>query len=359
MNFFNNGSFSEVFKNMRLLITGGGGFVGSHLAEYFAEKAKVIVIDNLSRLELLKKNVKNRSYNWDYLKKFDTIKLVKGDVRNFDELKEISKGIDVIIHAAAQTAVTSSVTESKTDFEINALGTFNTLEVARQNDVKTFLYCSTNKVYGENVNKIGIEEKEKRYIFEEKFKEGLPEPFSTDLCEHTPYGCSKLTGDTYTQDYGHLYGLKTGVFRMSCIYGTRQFGFEDQGWISWLTIATILKKPITIFGDGKQVRDVLYVSDLVNAFDAFIKSNMKNEVFNLGGGPNNTLSLIELIDLLEELTRKRSNLTFKDWRPSDQKVYISNINKIKKCLNWEPKTSPEEGVKKLVDWVKKNKDILA
>ena len=344
---------------MKILVAGGAGFVGSHVAEYYAKKKyEVIIFDNLCRAKLLNKDEKNSKYNWNYLEKNKNIKLVKGDIINYDEILQSSKNVDVIVHAAAQTAVTTSVVDPKQDFLTNALGTFNVLEAARKNDVKTVVYCSTNKVYGENVNKINVIESDKKYDFEESFRKGINENFNIDLCEHTPYGCSKLTGDLYAQDYGHLYGIKTGVFRMSCIYGTRQFGVEDQGWVAWFTIATMLGKPITIYGDGKQVRDVLYVTDLVNIFDKFIGSGKKSTVCNAGGGHKNTISLLELIDILKEITGKESKISFSEWRPSDQKVYISDISKAEKELNWEPKISPKEGVKKLVDWVNQNKNIF-
>lgn len=346
---------------MIILVTGGAGFVGSHVATYYAKKGdQVTCYDNLSRADLLKRPV-NKRYNWNYLKKFSNVKLIDGDIRNQDKLKAAAKGVDAIIHTAAQTAVTTSILDPRIDFEVNAMGTFNVLEAARlSNRGPAIVLCSTNKVYGNNVNKIQVIEKETRYSFEDRFKNGVPETFPIDLCEHTPYGCSKLAADLYVQDYAHLYGLKTAVFRMSCIYGTRQFGVEDQGWVIWFTIATILDKPITIYGDGKQVRDVLYVSDLVNAFDAFFenKEKLRHVVLNIGGGPENTISLIELLNLLEELTGKRSKITFSDWRPSDQKVYISDISKAKEVLGWKPKVNPKEGVKNLVNWVEKNEEIF-
>jgi CDP-paratose 2-epimerase len=269
----------------------------------------------------------------------------------------VTKDIDVIIHTAAQVAVTTSISNPRIDFETNGLGTFNVLEAARLND-STVLYCSTNKVYGDNVNKIRVSEKQNRYEFTDiAYEYGVPETFQIDSCEHTPYGCSKLTGDLYSQDYYKVYGLQTAIFRMSCIYGTRQFGVEDQGWVAWFTIATITGKPITIYGDGKQVRDILYVKDLVNAFDNFLqrKNKISGEVFNIGGGSENTLSLLELLDMLEKLTGKRSKLSFTDWRPSDQKVYISNISKANEKLEWSPKIKPKEGIKNLINWVSKNK----
>ena len=342
---------------MKVLVTGGAGFVGSHVAQYYAKRgSEVVVFDNLSRVEILGKSVGDPLYNWNYLKNnYRDVELVKGDIRSFQEVKVASKDVDAIVHTAAQVAVTTSLSDPRTDFEINAFGTFNVLEAARLNDAALIL-CSTNKVYGENVNKIPVKEEGKRYSFaDEKYRNGMPETFSVDLCGHSPYGCSKLAADLYVQDYAHTYGLKTGVFRMSCIYGVRQFGVEDQGWVAWFVIATLTDRPLTIYSDGKQVRDVLYVKDLVEAFDKFLNSNLKHEVLNIGGGPENTLSLLEL---LEELTGRRPKISFVDWRLADQKVYISDITKAKEKLGWKPEISPREGVKRLVKWVSSNISLL-
>jgi len=350
-------------KNVeRILVTGGAGFIGSNIAEFYAKKKNnVTVFDNLSRARLLGRGCKDVVYNWNYLKRYSDIRLIKGDITNFEQLKEACKNVDIIIHTAAQTAVTTSLDNPKTDFMVNALGTVNVLEAARRFcNNPAIIFCSTNKVYGNNINNIKILEKEKRYVFEDSFENGIPETFPVDLCEHTPYGCSKLAGDLYTQDYAKIYGLKAIVFRMSCIYGPRQFGVEDQGWVTWFTIATITEKPIIIYGDGQQVRDALYVSDLIQAFHAFLqrKNQLAGEVFNIGGGPKNTLSLLELLDLLEELTGKRSKINFSEWRSSDQKVYISNITKAREKLGWTPKINPHEGVKRLVNWVSENKQLF-
>ena len=344
---------------MKILVTGGAGFIGSHVAEYYAKKGEeVIVLDNLSRVETLGKTVGDPYYNWNYLKQYRNVKLVKGDIRNFEQVKEVAKDVDTIIHVAAQVAVTTSIANPRIDFEINTSGTFNVLEAARLEDA-SLIFTSTNKVYGENVNKIPVVEKETRYEYADlNFKEGIPETFPIDLTGHSPYGCSKLAADIYIQDYAHTYGLKTGVFRMSCIYGERQFGVEDQGWVSWLTIATLTGKPITIYGDGKQVRDVLYVSDLINAFDKFLNSKLKHEVFNIGGGPKNTLSLLELLEMLKRMNGLNPKISFAGWRPADQKVYISNVNKAKTLLNWEPKTSPKDGVGRLVNWISNNMGLF-
>jgi CDP-paratose 2-epimerase len=346
---------------MKILVTGGAGFVGSHVSEYYAKKGdEVIVFDNLSRGETLKTADRRESsinYNWNHLKNIENIELVKGDIRKEDEIIKAAEGVDAVIHAAAQVAVTSSVNDPRMDFEINALGTFNVLEAARKSENDpAVVYCSTNKVYGENVNQVPVKEEDTRYVFDGI--DGVPETLSIDLCEHTPYGCSKLAGDLYVQDYAELYGLKTAVFRMSCIYGTRQFGNEDQGWVAHFVISTVMGKPLTIYGDGKQVRDILYVSDLVRACDIFLESNKKSGVYNIGGGPKNTISLLELLDLLEEETGKRSEITFSTWRPSDQKVYISDITKAKKELGWEPKIEPKEGIKELIEWIKEKENVF-
>jgi CDP-paratose 2-epimerase len=349
---------------MKILVTGGAGFVGSHVSEFYAKNGyDVTVVDNLSRAEIFKMNRKISMYNWNYLKsRYKNVNLIKGDIRDAKLMKKLVKNVDAIFHTAAQTAVTTSLIDPRTDFEINALGTFNILEAVRlSGNCPAFIFCSTNKVYGNNVNRIPLKERKTRYEFSDpKFKNGIPETFSTDLCEHTPYGCSKYLADVYVQDYAERGLIDAGIFRMSCIYGTRQFGVEDQGWVMWFTIATILGKPIKIYGDGKQVRDILYIDDLIKAYDAFIKKREKIRfgVFNIGGGVNNTISLLELLDLLEKETGKRSNISFSDWRPSDQKVYISDITKAKRILKWEPKIDPKNGVKRIVEWVERNKEFF-
>nr|MDO8100899.1 GDP-mannose 4,6-dehydratase [Candidatus Njordarchaeota archaeon] len=348
---------------MKILVTGGAGFIGSHVAENFAKKGwDVTILDNLSRAKLLGRNDQsNTMYNWDYLKKLK-VKLVKGDIRDYEIVQKLCNGVDAVVHTAAQTAVTSSVTSPEVDFSVNAEGTHKVLEAIRKaSDNAPLVFCSTNMLYGDRVNSLPVVEKKERYLLEEGHMSGIREDFGIDLCGHSPYGCSKLAGDVYVQDYAHTYGLKTAVFRMSCIYGTRQFGVEDQAWVAWFVIATLTGKPITIYGDGKQVRDVLYVTDLVKAFEAFFEKSkeLRGEVFNMGGGPKNTLSLLELISLIRELTGKEAKVTYSDWRPSDQKVYVTNIEKAKTQLGWSPAVGPKQGVKMLSDWVTENMDILA
>jgi CDP-paratose 2-epimerase len=344
----------------KVLVTGGAGFIGSHAAETFARDGHpVTVLDNLSRAKLLKKDDRNARHNWDYLGSLPGVTLREGDARDAAVVREAAAGAEVIVHAAAQTAVTTSVVDPRQDFENNVVGAFNVLEAARLASPRpAVVFCSTNKVYGENVNALPLEEGKTRWAFAGAHARGVDESFSVDLCEHTPYGCSKLTGDLYMQDYARLYGIKTGVFRMSCIYGTRQFGMEDQGWVAWFTIAALTGKPLTIYGDGKQVRDLLWVDDLIAAYRAFLGSDLPHGVFNMGGGPAFTLSLLELLDLLAPRAGGSIPVGFADWRPSDQKVYVSNIEKAGRALGWAPRVSPPEGVARLAAWVEENRALF-
>lgn len=345
---------------MRILITGGAGLVGSHAAEYFAKKKwQVIVLDNLMRSKIFGYDKGSVEYNWNYLRQYKNITLIKGDVRNLKDVnRALGKGIDVVIHTAGQPGVPSSVRMPLDDFSINAQGTLNVLECTRKKSPEAVIvYCSTNKVYGENVDKIPLKELKTRYVYKDIV--GVSENMLTDLTGHTPYGVSKLTGDLYVQEYAHIYGMRTAVFRMSCIYGARQFGFEDQGWVAWFIIATLKNRPITIYGDGKQVRDLLYAEDLIKGYEAFINSKQKSGLYNIGGGPNNTTSLLEFVDEIQNLLKKKPKISFSDWRPSDQKVYISDISKIKKALFWQPKISVKEGIKRLTDWVVKNEGYFS
>ncbi len=345
---------------MKVLVTGGAGLVGSHCAEIYALKGNdVVILDNLMRSQLFEYDKDSVEFNWNYLSKYENIKRIKGDVRNEkDVLEALRDGVDLVIHTAGQPGVPSSVRMPLEDFSINAFGTLNVLECTRRVCPKAAVaYCSTNKVFGENVDSIKLQEKEKRYIY--KGVEGVNENMLTDLTGHTPYGVSKLVGDLYVQEYGHIYGMKTAAFRMSCTYGIRQFGFEDQGWVAWFVIATLFDKEVTIFGDGKQVRDLLYVSDLVDAFDKFAKSDIQNAVYNIGGGPTNTSSLLEFIEEIEKQTGKKLKLKFSDWRPSDQKVYISDTKKLEKELNWKTTVGVKEGISKLVEWVSANESCFS
>ena len=307
-----------------ILVTGGAGLVGSWAAEYYAKKGyQIIAFDNLMRSKLFKSNKQSVEYNWRYLKKYPNIKRVKGDVRSKKDLAPVIKpNLHAVIHAAGQPGVPSSVRSPELDFRINAWGTLNVLECLRKKAPRAaFVYCSTNKVYGENVDKIPLQEFKTRYSY--KNIKGVSEKLAIDKSGHTPYGASKYTADLYTQEYGYIYGMKTACFRMSCTYGPRQFGFEDQGWVAHFIISILKNKPITIYGNGKQVRDLLFAEDLIKAFDRFITSEKKHAVYNIGGGKNNALSLIEFLEIISKKLKKKPQLQFRPWRPSDQKVYVS------------------------------------
>ncbi|GGC56916.1 NAD-dependent epimerase/dehydratase family protein [Haloferax sulfurifontis] len=345
-------------KSETVLVTGGAGFVGSHAVEYYAEQgADVTALDNLSRTETLENADESRNtaaYNWNFIEEnYPEVELVEADIRAADTLESIVEGHDAIVHTAGQVAVTASLTDPRTDFEVNAEGTFNVLEAARKADSDpAVVLASTNKVYGNNVNDIFVREEESRYWYDDPdFENGIPESLSIDGCEHTPYGVSKLAADLYVQDYAERQEVQAAAFRMSCIYGTRQFGNEDQGWVAHFAISTLNDEPLTIFGDGKQVRDVLYVKDLVRAYDAFLSDpDGKSAVYNMGGGTENTTSLLEFLDLLEEKSGKRTDISFDEWREGDQKVYVSDTSRARNELDWEPKVDFEEGIERFVNW---------
>jgi len=343
---------------MRILVTGGAGFIGSRIAVKLASRGhEVIALDNLSRFEVLGKGY-SRAFDYSLgLLKSSGVKFVRGDVRRYSDVLEASAGVECIVHTAAQVAVTTSLKDPRLDFEVNALGTLNVLEVARARDA-CVLYTSTNKVYGDNVNRIPLVERETRYEYADpRYWEGIPESFPIDLTGHTPYGVSKLAADLYVQDYHYSYGLRTGVFRMSCIYGEGQFGVEDQGWVAWFVIATLTGREITIYGNGKQVRDILHIEDLADAVEKFIFSRSPG-VFNIGGGVENSVSLLELLKVIENLTGMRTKVRFADWRKSDQKVYITNIRRISEILGWKPKIRVIDGIRRIIYWIYSNRDLF-
>ena len=339
---------------MKIFITGGAGFIGANCAHYFLERGhSIIIFDNFSRVGsqanvqwLLDQHGGNR------------LQIINGDVRDYEALEGVIAGAEAVIHLASQVAVTVSVQDPRQDFEINALGTFNVLEAVRHHCPEAaFLYASTNKVYG-GMADVRIAEQETRYSYAD-YAAGIPESFP--LAFHSPYGCSKGTGDQYTQDYARIYGLRTVTFRQSCIYGQRQFGVEDQGWVAHFIIAAVMKRLIRIYGDGKQVRDLLHVYDLIRAYELSMEKmdKIRGEVFNLGGGPDNTLSIwVEFQPLLESLAGRSIPISQGDWRPGDQQVFIANIQKAADLLDWQPTISPEEGIADLYAWVVANRDLF-
>lgn len=340
----------------KMLIIGGAGFIGINAARYFSDKGwKVTIFDNFSR--------KGTDVNVEHFKEKyqDACVVVEGDiVQTPEKLSPLMEEHDVVLHLAAQVAVTTSITDPRNDFEQNALGTFNVLEAIRTSTKKpTLLFASTNKVYG-GLEHLHVQEADTRYEFqqEEARTYGISEKEQLDF--HSPYGCSKGVADQYVIDYSRIYGLKTVVFRQSCIYGKHQFGIEDQGWVAWFTIAAMLQRPLTIYGTGKQVRDVLFVSDLCRLYEAAIENidRVSGNAYNTGGGPTNTLSLIELLTTLRETYNYDVNPGKDNPRAGDQPVFVADIRKAKADLNWEPQVSVAEGMEEMHAWLHENKSIL-
>ena len=336
------------------LITGGAGFIGSNYVHRLLQRGEQVTIyDNLSRAGAPK--------NMAWLEETfgeNGCRLIVGDVADGAHLVEASQDADVIVHLAGQVAVTTSVTNPREDFEANALGTFNALEAARASGRDpVFVYASTNKVYG-GMEDVALAEQPTRWRYAD-LEHGCPENQPLDF--HLPYGCSKGAGDQYVRDYARIYGLRSVVMRQSCIYGPRQFGIEDQGWIAWMTIAAVTGKQITIYGDGKQVRDVLHVDDLLDAYDAAIEriDVAAGRVYNIGGGPGNVMSVwAEFGSLLEKLLGEEISVGRDDWRPGDQRVFYADIRKAERELGWKPKINVEQGVEMLFEWVRENRELF-
>lgn len=336
----------------RVAITGGAGFIGSHLAARFlSEGVRVVLFDNFTRPG------SRLNAEWLTAQGGGRLEIIEGDIRNFDAVQRAIRDVGAVIHLAAQVAVTTSVTEPRHDFEVNALGTFNVLEAARLASAPpAVMYSSTNKVYGK-MEEMETAVYDGRYVCT-NMPDGIAETQPLDFC--SPYGCSKGAGDQYVLDYGRVYGLRTAVFRQSCIYGPRQFGVEDQGWVAWFAIRALQQRPVTIFGDGRQVRDVLFIDDLTDAYLMALDriGEMSGSAFNIGGGPANTLSLLELVALLEERHQRPFTHSFDEWRPSDQRVFVSDVGKARRAFGWSPRTPVAVGVNKMVDWQVANESLL-
>lgn len=338
---------------MRYLVTGGAGFVGSNLVYQLLEEGnQVTVLDNLSR-EHSRKNLNWLSQSFSSKK----LTIVENDVTDPLVVEKHIKDVDIIYHLAGQVAVTTSVKNPVDDFETNTYGTLNVIEAARKSlKDPIVIFTSTNKVYGP-MEHLKTMLKNERYDYELDIQ-GIVE--DTPLDFYSPYGCSKGAADQYVHDYHRIYGLKTVVFRMSCIYGPRQFGTEDQGWVAHFIILAVLGHLLAIYGDGRQVRDILYINDLIKAFEMATDNIDKaaGKVYNIGGGRENTLSLLELIELIEEKIGNKLEVRFDDWRPGDQKVYISNSERAKKDFGWEPKVNKSEGLDRLFNWIVRNKGLF-
>ncbi len=338
---------------MKLLITGGCGFLGSNLASHGIKQGyEITVFDNLSRL--------GTTDNLEWLKTFGEFEFVHGDIRNKNDVTRLIERVkpDAIFHLAGQVAMTTSLENPYMDFEVNIGGSINVLEAVRQYSPETAIfYSSTNKVYGD-LEQFEYEETNTRYQCVD-LPLGFDETVGLDF--HSPYGCSKGSADQYMLDYARLFGLNTTVFRHSSMYGGRQFSTYDQGWVGWFcqkaldTKANSDAMPFTISGTGKQVRDVLHADDMISLYYSSLdnKEKVSGKAFNVGGGIENSLSLLELFNLLESITDTKLNYEKLPVRSSDQRVFVADYSKLNAITGWEPEVTKEDGIKKMIDWVSK------
>jgi CDP-paratose 2-epimerase len=332
----------------RVLVTGGAGFVGTNLAaRLLASGRRVTVFDNLSRPGV------EQNLRWLSQAHGERLAVEVGDVRRPEALVSAMRGVSQVYHFAAQVAVTTSLDRPLVDFDTNARGTLNVLEAARaQPAPPSIVFTSTNKVYGA-CDDVDLVELPTRYAPRDAgvSEAGIDEARRLDF--HSPYGCSKGAADQYVLDYARSYRLRSVVLRMSCIYGPHQFGNEDQGWIAHFLIRAIEGRPLTVYGDGKQVRDVLFVEDLVDAMLAVQASaeELAGRAFNVGGGPAHTVSLLELLELVRELHGRLPPLSFGDWRAGDQRHYVSDVRRLGRALGWRPTTPVREGTRALYRWL--------
>jgi CDP-paratose 2-epimerase len=332
-----------------VLITGGCGFIGCNLADRLAaDGSNILIIDNLARAGV------RENAQWLKSRHGERIRIAISDIRDPIPVIDAVREACAVLHLAAQVAVTSSVDNPTDDFEINARGTLNVLEAIRLHNADApLILASTNKVYGRLIGEAELKRVDLRYIPTDP---GLAAGVSTTapLDFYSPYGCSKGTADQYVRDYSRVFGLRTAVLRMSCIYGPRQFGNEDQGWIAHFVRTALRRAPLTVYGNGYQVRDALFVSDAVDAWIAALRAIevTRGKTFNLGGGLANSVSLLELIALIARLTGRDISYDFADWRPGDQPWYVSDIRALSSAVGWHPKVSLEDGLILLQDWLR-------
>jgi CDP-paratose 2-epimerase len=327
-----------------ILITGGAGFIGCNLADRFAgEGHEVIVFDALSRPGV------ERNLDWLKERHGSRITGVIADIRDEDEVARAAADAKAVFHMAAQVAVTTSLVDPREDFDINVRGTLNVLDAARlRRQPVPVIFASTNKVYGDLAD-LAVARRGERYA--QTASHGISEARALDF--HTPYGCSKGAADQYVLDYARSYGIPTAVFRMSCIYGRRQMGTEDQGWVAHFLIRALEGEPITIYGDGRQVRDILDVSDAVEAYVRALEriDGIAGSAFNLGGGPGNAVSLLQLVDEMRAITGRKVELEFEDWRKGDQRWYVSDTSRARSALGLDQPIAWREGVARLAQWL--------
>jgi CDP-paratose 2-epimerase len=334
-----------------VLITGGAGFIGSNLADRLLRHGRpVLILDNLSRAGA----EHNLRYLWDAYG--DLLEVRVGDVRNRDLVEKLTARCESIFHFAAQVAVTTSLTDPAGDFETNLQGTLNVLEAARKQDpLPPVLFTSTNKVYGD-LQDVDLIPVGNRHVPRDHGTRiwGISEARPLDF--HSPYGCSKGAADQYVLDYARMYGLPGVVFRMSCIYGRRQLGTEDQGWVTHFALQMLRDGSLTVYGDGRQVRDILYIDDLLDAMLLALGHIQKvtGQVFNIGGGPANAISLLEVIEQLSELSGVQPEIRYGPRRQGDQSYYVSDIRRFTQATGWTPQVPTRRGVPRLYHWILEN-----
>lgn len=339
-----------------VLVFGGAGFVGTNLVSRLAERgARVRVFDNLSRA-----GVEHNS-RWLIHTYRDEVELIDADVRDAEAVNRAVSDASAVFHLAAQVAVTTSVADPRTDFDINLQGTLNVLEaLRRRSQPPPLLFTSTNKVYGD-LDGVELVEAPQRYEPRDRTLALAGVDERQPLSFHSPYGCSKGAADQYVLDHARVYGLPAVVFRMSCIYGPHQLGTEDQGWIAHFLMQAIEERTISIYGDGKQVRDALYVDDLVDAMLVVRPhaSRLAGRAFNIGGTPRRSVSLLELIDLIERLRGARPTVEHGPWRTGDQRWYASDVSRFAAATGWRPRTEISEGIRRLHAWLVRTRDRFA
>jgi CDP-paratose 2-epimerase len=335
------------------LITGGAGFIGTNLADRLLTAGRsVIIFDDLSRPGV------EQNLAWLRESHGERLRVEIAHVGNRAALRTAVAASDQVFHFAAQVAVTTSLEDPIHDFEVNVGGTLNVLEAIRaQTNPPPLILTSTNKVYG-GLSDLALRENCTRYHpLDANLRAGIGEERPLDF--HSPYGCSKGAADQYVLDYARTFGIPAVVFRMSCIYGLHQMGTEDQGWVAHFLIRALEEKRILIYGDGKQVRDVLFADDLVDAF-LLAQANihtLSGQAFNIGGGLGNTISLIELVDLIAAVHGSRPQIELTDWRPGDQRYYVSDTRKFKAATGWAPKVNVREGVERLYAWLRESRGL--
>ncbi len=340
---------------MKVLVTGGCGFIGSHVCEFYRNLGwDVVSIDNMTKYELKKTGYsapKARNYNWDYLKKIGVQHIVK-DIRNMEDLLAAASGCDYIVHTAAQPAMTLSVEDPYLDLTSNVVGTYNVLETARKLDIPV-VSCASIHVYGTGINE-SLKQGDTRYYREPA---AIDESAPVLTGELTPLHASKFSAECYVRTFIDTYKVRAASFRLTGLYGTRQFGGEDHGWVANFSIRALTGRPITIFNTGKQVRDILYATDLCKAFHAFYEKQVPG-IYNIGGGEDMAISLIECINYLEELLGRKIEYQFGGERWGDLYYWISDCHKAEAVLGWKAEIKPRDGINMLVDWINKNMDIF-